>query len=804
VSLAAVLAALLHPELLWLGAAAASVPILIHLLSRRKVRPVEWAAMRWLLAAVRKHQRRLRLENLLILLLRVAALLLLGLGLARVILSDSSLAALLRPKRSLVLLVDTSYSTAAKDGARSVSDRVRAEAEKALAAVGPDDVVVVVASNDPRADRSGTRPHVLLGRTIGREGVAKAREALAAVHPTEAPANWPEVLTACLPRHVLQPGDLNPTLVWVTDLQAKDWRRPATAGAADPIAQALEALAREQVALRVIDAGGGRSGRALGNLSVVEVANAQRQDLFQGHSFRLAVRVANHGPREVKGASLRVFLDDAPAPVAIVPGLTIPPADPVTGRGTEVPVAVSVAREQSFKTAGAHVVRVEVTPPDGASETDAIGLDSRRLLALDVRATLKIACWVESTRGARYDAVTFLKGVYTGEGTGDVFELRPASDETGLRALLTDPAWEPDLVVLANTVPRGAELQRDLVAFVRGGGALMVFVGERIRDPGAWNGAFYADPATRLMPFPFGAPESRPPSDVARGYWRLDLEHPTSNELSKRLSIPFIAQTPPEIRGRLPLIAERPPTPGVTMPPEPPASDESVVLRFLPEPGHAGPGPVAIAEGRFGEGRTLWAGIGVDVEWIGQGVFPFLPILLDTGAKLLTLQRESDRNLLVGEPIVTGIPRDATGPRLAIPGRGEEVPGLRAATSEAERPQVVYERVGTSGHWRLAYERPPPRRGGSQGPRKVEEAFAVNPDPEEGALAKATYDLVRERAPGGKIDVADAWAEAELAQEGGRQGELSGWILLAVLGVLLLEGYLAMRFGHHERVRTTA
>jgi hypothetical protein len=797
------LSALLHPELLWLGAAAAAVPILIHLLSRRKVRPVEWAAMRWLLAAVRKHQRRLRLENLLILLLRVAALALLGLGLSRVILSDSSLAALLRQKRSLVLLVDTSYSTAAKDGARSVSDRIRGEAEKALAAVGPDDVVVVVASNDPRGDRSGTRPYVLLGRTIGREGVARAREALASVHPTEAPANWPDALLACSPKTVLQPGDLNPTLVWVTDLQAEDWRRPATAGAADPLAQALEALAREQVRLRVIDAGGGRGGRALGNLAVVEVANALRQDLFQGHSFRLAVRVANHGPREVKGASLRVFLDDAPAPVAIVPGITLPAADPVTGRGSEVPVAVSVAREQSFKTAGAHVVRVEITPPDGASEADAIGLDSRRLLALDVRATLKIACWVESTRGARYDAVSFLKGVYTGEGTGDVFELRPASDEAGLRAVLTDPQWEPDLVVLANTVPRGAELQRDLVAFVRAGGALAVFVGERIRDPAAWNGPFHADPATRLMPYPFGVPESRARTDP-KGPWQLDLSHPTPNELSKRLSIPFVAQTPPEVYGRLPLVTERPAVPGATTPIEAPVSDESVVLRFLPEPGRPGPGPVALAEGRFGEGRTLWAGIGIDYEWIGRGVFPFLPILLDTSAKLLTRQRESDRNLLVGEPIVTGIPRDASGPRLSIPGRGEEVPGLRAATSEAERPQVVYERVGTSGHWRLSYERPPARGGAAQGPRKVEEAFAVNPSPEEGALAKATYDLVRERAPGGKIDVADAWAEAELAQEGGRQGELSGWILLAVLGVLLLEGFLAMRFGHHERVRTSA
>ena len=36
------------------GLAAASVPILIHLLNRRKFREVHWAAMRFLLAAIRQ------------------------------------------------------------------------------------------------------------------------------------------------------------------------------------------------------------------------------------------------------------------------------------------------------------------------------------------------------------------------------------------------------------------------------------------------------------------------------------------------------------------------------------------------------------------------------------------------------------------------------------------------------------------------------------------------------------------------------------------------------------------------------
>ena len=44
------LAYLITPALLGVGIGMASIPIIIHLLSRRKVRKVRWAAMTWLLA----------------------------------------------------------------------------------------------------------------------------------------------------------------------------------------------------------------------------------------------------------------------------------------------------------------------------------------------------------------------------------------------------------------------------------------------------------------------------------------------------------------------------------------------------------------------------------------------------------------------------------------------------------------------------------------------------------------------------------------------------------------------------------
>ena len=53
------------PLLLW--ALAAAVPVLIHFLSRRKYQRVTWAAMDFLLAALRRNARRMRIEQFILL-----------------------------------------------------------------------------------------------------------------------------------------------------------------------------------------------------------------------------------------------------------------------------------------------------------------------------------------------------------------------------------------------------------------------------------------------------------------------------------------------------------------------------------------------------------------------------------------------------------------------------------------------------------------------------------------------------------------------------------------------------------------
>ncbi len=65
------------------GAIAASAPVIIHLLNRRRFRTVQWAAMDFLRQAVQRNRRILQIRDLVLLLLRTAALLLFGLALAR-------------------------------------------------------------------------------------------------------------------------------------------------------------------------------------------------------------------------------------------------------------------------------------------------------------------------------------------------------------------------------------------------------------------------------------------------------------------------------------------------------------------------------------------------------------------------------------------------------------------------------------------------------------------------------------------------------------------------------------------------
>lgn len=137
------------PLLAFAGVAAAMVPLLIHLLWRRRRQPIEWAAMELLAQAIRRRRRRLELERLLLLAVRMAILVLVGLAIAQPFLDGASGTS---NRRIWIVLDDGVASKAQPDeGGAEEFLTLRAEAERLLDALGEGDAAgLVLASRPPR------------------------------------------------------------------------------------------------------------------------------------------------------------------------------------------------------------------------------------------------------------------------------------------------------------------------------------------------------------------------------------------------------------------------------------------------------------------------------------------------------------------------------------------------------------------------------------------------------------------------------------------------------------------------------
>jgi hypothetical protein len=819
---------LITPLLLWAGVGLASLPVIIHLLSRRRVRKVEWAAMNWLMAAMKRHQRRLRMENWLLLLLRVAAIVILGLALARPVLQDSALAGLVANKRSVYLVLDTSYSVEAKQQARSVLERVKHEADLVLRSIGPDDAAAVVVTNDPEVDVSdGLAPHVLLGRSVGTEGATRVREAVAALHARDAAADWARTLD--MVQEQMGDQDVNRSVIIVTDLQAKDWLQaprerladgelvagdPALSGAR--LQKRLVSLLRRPAKVRIIDVGG--TDRR--DLAVLKVENRTGQEPFVGRPLQLAVDVANFGAQPVTGAMLEIRVDDG-AQRRSIPVPPLAAAD--TGLRVPLPAVETVQVDlgrNTFDRPGAHAVQITVIPPREDPNADALGLSSTRWLALDVRDRIRVLAWSQTSQSEQdMDAEMYLRAIYEGLAPGDsgaamdgglppIYSYAAANTPSEFLARLTG-SERVDLVVLANIAPRDPAVLKALETYVASGGGLLVFTGDKV-GPDDLNSAFFnasiqTNGAARgLLPFAVDRVEVRERgdgSDPTKGAFALDLEfqedpHPLAAPFTNVRAEDWIKRYPPAIWGRTafvePEVGEGPTT---TLPPGEPGAAPSapppgrVVLRFRDK-------RPAVVAGTFGEGRTVWVGTSIDNGWLARAGALFLPVFLEESALYLTRANASTRNVEVGGTLRARLPESATKVRVVPPGGGALSP-TRTTPEGGDEVWARYEYAGASrsGLWQVTYQVP-----STTGETRDDQLlYAVNPDAREGSLLAARERDVRDGIPP-ELDLAflPSYGEVSVELEEAREGEITRYLLWALIALLLLESFLALKFGRRS------
>ncbi len=197
----------LSQTILW-GLFAASIPVIIHLLNRRRFRTVDWAATSFLLKASRESRGKKKLKHILILICRTLAIAALIFAVARPLLGGF-LGSGSGSVNTVVLVLDRSASmeTKPESGAPSYREKVIKQAWEAVENMG-----------SPRL--------VLLDSASGEIQEVPSPDALpelSTTFATDTQADIPTLLTKAIDYiGETQPGQ---TQIWVaSDLQRGDWR----------------------------------------------------------------------------------------------------------------------------------------------------------------------------------------------------------------------------------------------------------------------------------------------------------------------------------------------------------------------------------------------------------------------------------------------------------------------------------------------------------------------------------------------------------------------------------------------------
>ena len=231
-----------------------AVPVVVHLLNRRRREVISWGAMQFLQEARPRRWRILRLSDLLLMLLRALLLALLIFALARPLLrtrwSRSGAA------RDVVFVVDTSLSTSRRLNGQRAFDGILREARGLVDRLGDTDTLRVLASS-PR------RWILPIGVSISGETKREIRGRLEELSPTLASAD----MMAC----ILDALDVEPSdgsaerlVVVLTDGAAHGWRTEA-AGLWQAVRAKMENLP-VKAAVRVVSVSDDASTAA--NLSI--------------------------------------------------------------------------------------------------------------------------------------------------------------------------------------------------------------------------------------------------------------------------------------------------------------------------------------------------------------------------------------------------------------------------------------------------------------------------------------------------------------------------------------------------------
>ncbi len=144
-----------NPLVLIVGVAGAAIPIIIHLIHRHRADVHRFAAIDLVLRTQKRLATRLKLHQLLLLLLRMAAIACIAFGLARPFLAKRAPAQGSRVPTSTVIVIDDSLSMQQRSGAGPAFDRALRVAKGIVAEMSVRDSAAVLTTSEGRAPARG-------------------------------------------------------------------------------------------------------------------------------------------------------------------------------------------------------------------------------------------------------------------------------------------------------------------------------------------------------------------------------------------------------------------------------------------------------------------------------------------------------------------------------------------------------------------------------------------------------------------------------------------------------------------------
>ena len=435
------------------GAAALVIPLIIHLLNRSRHRKVRWGAMHLLSRVVRTNQRRLRIQQLILLILRCAFPAVLAFTLSGPVLTEFSFLPGDAPGRT-VILVDNSYSLSAANpetASQTAFKAIRRALDEVLEtqAEGTETVLIAV----------GGHPNLVEPAVLDRRRIRQRFET--GIHPESDPVDVAAAFR--LANEVLAESSRpRKTIVLISDFQAADWNAVSTELPDSPSHDSsnesnnsesratVESLQDANTAVAFYRVGNSQDGNvAVESLQLPPVA------LAVGQHIEITATVRNFGPA----------LSEVPAFLRVN-------GDRVAAAQVDLPATgtAEVTFVRHFDERGSHLVQIEV------DVVDPLPFDNRQTAAIEVPERLPVLV-VDSAADAD---VNFLKAALT------PFELDGIGIEDLIRATFVTPEdFAPvqllgsRAVILSNVEALTEPQLLGVHDFVQDGGGLVVFPGPK-------------------------------------------------------------------------------------------------------------------------------------------------------------------------------------------------------------------------------------------------------------------------------------------------------------------------------------